>query len=141
MGECVSKAAHLAERMDAMHWEIFEATARLTDERKTTADEIRTIISQGLASDEHVIALAAALQEAQAKAVRLLATSKPISEVQVGPKTVPRPGRSILRQGAEQHLTLHAAQDLLARLEHELQAGQEIHVSLSWIIEEGGPTP
>jgi hypothetical protein len=44
----------------------------------------------------------------------------------------------MLRQGAEQHLTLRAAQDLLARLEHELQAGQEIHVTLSWIIEEGG---
>jgi hypothetical protein len=134
MGECVSKAAQLAERLDAMNWEIFEATARLTDERKTTADEIRTIIAQGLASDEHVIALAAALQEAQAKAVRLLATSTPASEQQVGPKPVPRPGRSILRQGAEQHLTLHAAQDLLTRLEHELQAGQEIHFSLSWII-------
>jgi hypothetical protein len=141
MGECVSKAAHLAERLDAMNWEICEATARLTDERKTTADEIRTIISQGLASDEHVIALAAALQEAQAKAVRLLATSKPAPEPPVIPKPVPRPGRSILRQGAEQHLTLHAAQDLLARLEHELQAGQEIHFSLSWIIEEGGPMP
>ena len=45
-----------------------------------------------------------------------------------------------VRQGAEQHLTLRAAQDLITRLEHELQAGQEIHVTLSWIIEEGGPT-
>jgi hypothetical protein len=138
MGECVSKAEKLAERLDATDWEIFEATARLTDERKATADEIRHIICQGLASDEHVISLAAALQEAQAKAVRLLTTSTPAPGPQATPKPVPRPGRTMLRQGAEQHLTLRAAQDLLARLEHELQAGQEIHVTLSWIIEEGG---
>src|SRR5574341_1092391 len=77
MGECLSKAEKLAERLDATDWEIFEATARLTDERKTKADEIRTLICQRLASDEHVIPLAAALQEAQAKAVRLLTTATP----------------------------------------------------------------
>jgi hypothetical protein len=141
MGECVSKAEKLAERLDATDWEIFEATARLTDERKVRADEIRTIICQGLVSDEHVIPLAAALQEAQAKAVRLLTTSTPPPGQQAVTKPVPKPGRTILRQDSEQHLTLHAVQDLLARLEHELQAGQEIHFSLSWIIEEGGPTP
>ena len=50
MGECLSKAAKLVERLDATDWEIFEATARLTDERKGTADEIRTILCQGLPS-------------------------------------------------------------------------------------------
>jgi len=137
MGECVSKAEKLAERLDATDWEIFEATAKLTDERKARADEIRMIICQGLASDEHVISLAAALQEAQAKAVRLLTTVPPTPGSQPPIKPVLRPGRSIVRQDAKQHLTLHAAQDLIARLEHELQAGQEIHFSLSWIIEEG----
>jgi hypothetical protein len=140
MGACVSKAAQLAERLDATDWEIFEATARLTDERKATADEIRTIICQGLASDEHVIPLAAALQEAQAKAVRLLTTPTPAPAPHVAPQPVPRPGRIMLRQGTEQHLTLRAAQDVLARLEHELHAGQEIHCTLSWILEEGGST-
>ena len=140
MGECVSKAEKLAERLDATDWEIFEATARLTDERKAIADEIRNIICQGLASDEHVIPLAAALQEAQAKAGRLLTTSTPAPGPKAESKPVPRPGRTILRQGAEQHLNMRAAQDLISRLEHELQAGQEIHFTLSWIIEEGGPT-
>jgi hypothetical protein len=100
MGECVSKAEKLAERLDATDWEIFEATASLTDERKNTADEIRHIICQGLASDEHVIPLAPALQEAQAKAVRLLTTSTPAPGLKAEPKPVPRPGRTILRQGA-----------------------------------------
>jgi len=29
---------------------------------------------------------------------------------------------------------------VIARLEHELQAGQDIRFTLSWIIEEGGST-
>jgi hypothetical protein len=138
MGECLSKATELAERLDATDWEIFEATTRLTDERKATADEIRRSICQALTSDEHVISLAPALKEAQAKAVRLLTTPTPTPGPKAEPKLVPRPGRTILRQGAEQHLTLRAAQDLIARLEHELQAGQDIHFNIGWIIEEGG---
>jgi hypothetical protein len=137
MGECLSKATELAERLDATDWEIFEATTRLTDERKTVADEIRRSICQALTSDEHVISLAPALKEAQAKAVRLLTTPTPIPGPKAEPQPVPRPGRTILRQGTEQHLTLRAAQDLIARLEHELQAGQDIHFNIGWIIEEG----
>ena len=132
------KAAELAGRLEATDWEIFDATARLTDERKAAADEIRSSICQALASDEHVISLAPALKEAQAKAVRLLTTPTPVPGPKAEPQPVPRPGRTVLRQGAEQHLTLRAAQDLIARLEHELHAGQDIHFNIGWVIEEGG---
>ena len=134
MSECVSKAANLAERLDATNWEILEATASVTDERQATADEIHTLLCQGLASDEHVMPLAAALQGAQAKAVRVLATPTPTPGPHAASQPVPRPGRTVLQQGTEQHLTLPAVQDLLARLEHELQAGQDIHYTLSWTI-------
>ena len=67
MSECVSKAANLAERLDATNWEILEATASVTDERQATANEIHTLLCQGLASDEHVMPLAATLQGAQAQ--------------------------------------------------------------------------
>jgi hypothetical protein len=137
MGECLRKATELAERLDATDWEIFDATTRLTDERKVVADGIRRTICQALASDEHVIALAPALKEAQAKAVRLLTTPTPGPgpQAQPQPQPLPRPGRTILRQGAEQHLTLRAVQDLIARLEHELHTGQNIHFNIDWIIE------
>jgi hypothetical protein len=138
VGECLSKATELAERLDATDWEIFDATTRLTDERKAAADGISSSICQALASDEHVISLAPALKEAQAKAVRLLTTPTSVTEPKVEPQPVPRPGRTILRQGGEQHLTLRAAQDLIARLAHELRAGQDIHINIGWVIEEGG---
>ncbi len=104
----------------------------MTDERQATADEIHTLLCQGLASDEHVMPLAATLQGAQAKAVRVLATPTPTPGPHAASQPVPRSGRTVLQQGAEQHLTLPAVQDLLARLEHELQAGQEhpLHAEL-----------
>jgi hypothetical protein len=138
MGECLHKAAELAERLDATDWEIFDATANLADKRQTTADEMRRRLCQALTSDEHVIALAPALKEAQAQAVRLLTTPTPIPGPKVAPQPVPRPGRTVLQQGAEQHLTLRAAQDLIARLAHELHSGQDIHFNIGWVIEEGG---
>jgi hypothetical protein len=137
MGECLSKAAELAGRLDATDWEIFEAVARLTDERKPAADEISNRIRQALASDEHVIQLAAALKEAQAKAVRLLTEQAPPPVAAPVPvlKPVGKPGRKILRRGAEQHLDMRAAKALMSQLEHELQAGQEVYFNMSWIIE------
>jgi hypothetical protein len=70
--------------------------------------------------------------------VRLLTTPTPVTGPKVEPQPVPRPGRTILRQGAEQHLTLRAAQDLIIQLERELPAGQDIHFDIGWVIEEGG---
>lgn len=138
MGECFSKAAELATRLDAKEWEILEATATLPDERKTAADEIVDSIRQALASDEHVIQLAVALKEAQAKAVRLLTQSVSPPAPEPAPTPVSKPGRTILQQGSQQHLDIQAAQELMARLDRELQAGQKIHFNISWIVEEGG---
>jgi hypothetical protein len=138
MGECLSKATELAERLDATDWEIFDATTRLADARQAVADGIRSTICQALASDEHVISLAPALKEAQAKAVRLLAPPTPVAGPKAASQPLPRPGRKVLRQGTEQHLTLRAAQDLMTRLEHELLAGQDIYFTIGWVVEEGG---
>jgi uncharacterized membrane protein len=49
------------------------AAAGLTDARQGMSEEIRRLLCQGLANDEHVIPLAPTFQEARAKAVRLLA--------------------------------------------------------------------
>jgi len=142
MGECLSKAAELAGGLDATNWEFLEAITELAEGQESEADEIHHSIRQALASDEHVIQLALALQEAQAKSVRLLRSltkpaqpPRPIPEP--APSYVSKPGHNILRRGSEQNLNIRAAQDLISRLDHALQAGQDIHVTISWIIEEG----
>lgn len=138
MGECFSKAAELAARLDAKEWEILEATVTLPDERKTAADEIVNSVRQALASDEHVIQLAIALKEAQAKAVRLLAQPVPPPALEPALKPMSKPGRTILQQGSQQHLDIQAAKELMTRLDRERQEGQKIHFNISWIVEEDG---
>ena len=71
MGECLNKAETLTATLDGTNWEIFEAIAGLTDERKAAANAIRSTVEQALRCDEHVKPLAETLKEAQSKAVRL----------------------------------------------------------------------
>jgi hypothetical protein len=144
MGACWSNVAELSGRLDATDWEIFEAVARLTDERKVVADEIGEQIRQALTSDEHVVPLGATLKAAQSRAVRILSQSPERSRDQ-GPEPPPaKPasfspsGPHLIEQGSEQHLDLEAAKALLLRLERKRQDGQEIRVHMSWVIEDGG---
>ncbi|MGQ4808739.1 hypothetical protein NKDENANG_02127 [Candidatus Entotheonellaceae bacterium PAL068K] len=138
MGECLSRAVALVRLLDTTDWEIFEAAARLTDERKSAADEIGNSIRQAFASDEHVIQLAAALREAQAKTVQLLVKQTPPRPPEPEPKPVPKPGRKVLRHGSQQNLDLQAARDLMTQLGLDLQEGQDIHFTISWIVAEAG---
>ena len=106
MGECLTKAGTITGTLDGTNWEIFEAIAGLTDERKTAASAIRLAVEEALRCDEHVKAIASALREAQSKALRLLTTEKPCSPVAPGPVVQtptpvapPKPGRKVIDQG------------------------------------------
>ncbi|MDH3603657.1 MAG: hypothetical protein OEU26_28945 [Candidatus Tectomicrobia bacterium] len=141
MGACWRNVSELSGRLDATDWEIFEAVARLTDERKVVADEIGEQIRQALMSDEHVDALGTALKAAQSRAVRVLSQSTDRSrEKEPGAKLgeSSQSGTHIVAQGVKQHLDLEAAKALLAELERERQDGQEIRLTLSWVIEDRG---
>jgi hypothetical protein len=145
MGECVGKGAELEGNLDTANWEIFEAVAKLSDERKQAAEQILAEVRQALTSDEHVVQLAPALKGAQAKAVRLLTKSaptpptkhpeRPEPEVVTPPPTV---GVRTVSQGSEQNLSIQSAKGLLERLADEVSAGQSARISIGWVIEEGG---
>jgi hypothetical protein len=47
-------------------------------------------------------------------------------------------GPHIVAQGEKQHLDLEAAKALLAELERKRQGSQEIHLTMSWVIEDRG---
>jgi hypothetical protein len=131
MGECVSKAGTLAATLDGTSWEIFEAVAKLTDERKAEAGQIRTSVGEALRCDEHVRPLAPILKEAQLKAVRLI-TEDPTQRL-IRP---PIEGRKLVDQGKE---TFQRVQDAQAKLDALLKLTGErrhVQVTLSWRIEE-----
>ena len=58
MGECLTNAGTLAGTLDSTNWEIFEAIAKLTDERKAAAVAIRANVDEAIRCDEHVKPLA-----------------------------------------------------------------------------------
>lgn len=144
MGTCLHNVEGLKEALAGTSWKLFEAIRHVNDERKATVDEIFGSITQALRNDEHVTPLAPILEEAQAKALRLLqdtarSPAPPRPTEPINP--TPKPGNQLVSHGSQEHLSVAAARELLARLEKERQNGQSIHVHLSWIIEEDGPKP
>lgn len=140
MGSCVGKAAALAGHLDATNWEIFEAVSKLTDERAAVASEIRQEVVLALMSDEHAIALAPALKQAQSKAVRLLSVVAPPPDLpSTKPPPPPKPGKRIVDQGSKSDLTLNEAESLLSRLRSLATDTATTDLTVTWRIEEDEP--
>jgi hypothetical protein len=145
MGECLNKAGTLAATLDGTNWEIFEAIAGLTDERKTAADAVRSAVEQALRCDEHVKPLAGTLKEAQSKAVRLLTvvapkapiTPDPQVQPQVPPQTSPtKPGRKVIDQGTEEFQRIEDAKAKLEQLTKLVRDHRDLRMTITWQIEE-----
>lgn len=149
MGGCIGKAAALAGHLDGANWEIFDAIAKLTDERKTKADEIRREVREALSSDEHAVSLAPALKEAQSRAVRLL-TDVPHADLddgRVGGKSgkgtdhegdAPVVTARLIGKGQRSGLSRsEALAELQAIAENETETSQT-KIDISWRIEEDG---
>ncbi len=141
MSTCLGRATELSATLDAFNWEILDAVSRLTDERKSGAAEVDKIVREALTADEHAVALAPALKEAQSKAVRLLTTKEPPPLPPEKRKVPPEQqdgGRQTV-QGHKDDMSLVEARRQLDVLEQEEQAGSTVKVSLSWQIVEGEP--
>jgi len=133
MGECLNKAGTLAATLDGTNWEIFEAIASLTDERKTAAIAIRSAVEETLRCDEHVKPLAGTLKEAQSKAVRLLTVvhRKPLIITEL-----PKAGRTLIDQGTEEFRSIEDAKAKLEQLAKLTGDHRDIRMTIAWSIEE-----
>ena len=161
MGECLSKASQLLATIESTNWEIFDAIAKLADDRQAVAQSIRSSIAHALQSDEHVTSLGPTLKEAQLKAVRLL-TQTPPPPVQVpvqavtppaaGVTSVTLPGvttppvskptatKKILESETRSDLSLSELKRIVSDLEQKYTGKQVIKFNASWIVEENGGT-
>ena len=134
MGGCVGKGAELLGHLEGTNWEIFDAIAGLTDDRRSTADEIRREIAEALKSDEHAVQLTPALRGAQSRAVQLL--TKAVREKQRETTRKPSSGKRIVDEGSECGLTLSQAEALLARIRSKTAESCSTELTVSWHIEE-----
>ncbi len=159
MGECLSKASQLLATIESTNWEIFDAIAKLVDERQSIAQSIRSSIAQAMQSDEHVTALGPTLKEAQLKAVRLLTqTPQPVPPV-VPPVVPPTPGttevalpgvtppvtkptttKKILESETRSNLSIGELKKIVNDLEQKYSGKQVVKFNASWIVEENGGT-
>lgn len=146
MRECIAMATRLAESISSANWEIFEALAKLNDERKSTATEILQSIVDALRVDEHVTPLAATLQEAQSRAVRLLTKTTPTTpsltpEVTSHDTSRPDspsadPGRKVVDRSTRQGMDLDSALVFLDEIKQKTGDKKIAKIDINYVIEE-----
>jgi len=135
----LSKASQLLATIESTNWEIFDAIAKLTDERQAAAQVIRSSITHALQSDEHVTSLGPTLKEAQHKAVRLLTQTSGQSSVVSGqlgkePSAVSGQQTSVKSAKLLGQLIGVSVEEALQKLtELKANSGEErIKVDLTW---------
>lgn len=162
MGKSLKTAAELVERIDATSWSVFEDIAELAGEHQHKANEIRQQVCKALEADEYAIALSSTLKQAQAAAVRLLASvAKQMSvgsgqlavgsgqwaaegtpmttQPAMGPATLASPtssGKRVVSQGAKERLSVTEATKLFSSVTNELKKNPAHKLTISWRIEE-----
>jgi hypothetical protein len=160
MAECLKKAATLTGTLEGVSWDIFQGITALRDKRQPAAQTILNGLTKALSSDEHVIALALQIKQSQNQAVRLLtqqpAPSPSNSPVVIAPPISPPPVvppsskvvnpedaateeitiTRTISEGSQTDIGFKAAQDMLITLGKDLKPGQNVRLSISWIIEE-----
>ncbi len=142
IAQTLTKAKGLDEAIRTAGWQIFEAVASLVDHRKQAAEAIKTRIAEILAADEHAIALKPALDEQQAKALKLL-TDVPSSQSPTTPPpakpTVPEAGEIVVREAQATDLDPAGARKVLSEIGRELDKDKELRLSISWKLSKKKP--
>ena len=141
MGGCVAKAETLFGVLDTANWDILQAISTLQDHRQHEAEKVVLSVVEALKCDEHVVGLGARLTEAQSKATRLLTQQLLTPELEPKDKPTPpkpKPGKRVVSKDSKENLDLPGLERVLGKLKQEQKQGREIHVNVSWIIEEEG---
>lgn len=137
MGKSLKSAAELVECIAATSWSVFENIAELSDEYKAAATAIREKVNQALRGDEHAIALASALKDAQERAVGLLAEVARVKTKEKPKKKLPPVvGKKVIDEGERRDLPAEEANALLANLQQQMEDGPTRRLTINWRIDE-----
>jgi len=133
MFQTLGKAKTLDEAIRTASWQLFEATASLSDHRRAAAQAIMNRIAEILAADEHAIGLKPALDEQQGKALKLL-TDIPPPPPPPPPSPPPSPDEVVVRQSEEKDLNPGRARSVLTEIGEELNKGDDLRLTINWKI-------
>jgi hypothetical protein len=136
MAQTLARAKVLDETLRMAGWDIFAAVTALSDHRRQAALGIRTRIAEVLAADEHAIALKPALDEQQAKALRLL------TDVPKAPSEPPKPPpidlpeavleTVVVREAKAVNLQSGQAFAMLKDIRREIEMDPTLRLSVTW---------
>jgi hypothetical protein len=142
MGESTKKAAELIDALDRTHWPLFETIRQMPADR---APEVRAILEKvrdALTRDEHVMALAGSLQEAQNAAQALV--DRIVEEIAPRPqppkKTEPssRSSPTVKPAGSRRGLRMSEAMTLFDAIQKQLASDPDLLLDLSWHLHHKG---
>ncbi len=140
MAQTLGRARALDEAVRTASWPLFEAVASLADHRKPAARAIAARFAEVLSADEHVIALKPALDEQQAKALKLLTDIPPPQR----PPSLPtddEPECVVVKEDKATDLDRESACSVLAGISRELDRDADLRLSLAWKIVRKGKAP
>jgi PglZ domain len=132
MGESIKKATELADALDRTHWPLFETIRQMPADRAPEARDILEKVRNALTRDEHVMALAGSLQEAQNAAQALL--DRIVEEIAPRPqppkKTKPssRSSPTVEPAGSRRGLRMSEAVTLFDAIQKQLASDPDLRM-------------
>jgi hypothetical protein len=142
MGESIKKAAELTDALDRTHWPLFETIRQMPAHRAPEAHTILEKVRDALTRDEHVMALAGSLQEAQGAAQVLV--DRIVEEIAPRPqppkKTEPssRSSPTVEPASSRRGLRMSEAVALFEAIQKQLASDPELLLDLNWRLHHKG---
>lgn len=145
MGKSLKSSKGLLDCLKTTRWDLFSAVGQLQDERKGEADRLVADVCTWLKTDEHALVggLAAKLNEAEGRAIKLLTPPKP--SVEPGPKLPPveppkpKPGMKSVGSGSKSRLSHSDSVSETKSLLQRLQQNEKLRLTIQWTLEEESP--
>jgi hypothetical protein len=134
----LGSAAALNSYLASVEWQAIEAAASLRDHRAVAAKAIQTRVAEALAADEHVVGLQSALQDAQSRAIRLLADTRPPSPPQPPEPPAPPRGEVLLDERSFGPIAAAEAITLLDELRRRVLAEPGAMLTIGWRLTRPG---
>jgi hypothetical protein len=130
VGRVLGSAATLWGYIANVQWDVIEAATSLSDHRAPAAEAIRADVARALEADEHVVGLQPVLQDAQTRAIRLLADTR--RPPQPPPAPPPPPDEVLLDERISAPLAAAEAIPLLDGLQKQLSAEPSATLTIGW---------
>jgi hypothetical protein len=136
MGQTIKQAAEMVTALENTPWELFETLRRLPAEYMQQAHAIEEQVADAVTRDEHVLALAGALKEAQAAALALITRSVETPAVPVKPQrgrqSVSSPSPALETTGSRHGLQRQDALAVFEAIKHKLETDANLVLDLDW---------